>query len=520
MTEYLEHEELSCETAEALQTAFAGNKTSIKSIYCNRIEDAELVARICEFINLERCHLSLCNANQLAARIDDLENLIDLNLQACKLTEFPALLKNTLKLKTLSLGNNRIESIPDGIGDLRNLNDLSLMQNHLREIPEALFKLPLTRLNLCYNQLQSLPETISNLDKIESLLLSSNRLTQLPSTIGELTTLRSLGLNYNELNSLPDEILNLDQLDYLQLSSNKFSSIPAGFESFSNSIEHFSIDGKFRPLYMDWTYKHSDKPAIFELADMDLYLDTSSPNFAELSKELEGAEVGDLKSQIRKSIDIKSTIPDDYSKLGNSRMGGFPDLADESHLPRCEYGIWIFLFQLNLADIAGVNNYLPKSGLLSFFVDRLEDPDCKVLFYEGDLNKLKTIRFDPSELTDDQDDYTANPFHVKFTAGTSLPYNHGGVTNQNNFEAIYDKVNTVGDHFLNGHTFTQHESPETQAVNRLGGTPNEWVSLLQLGFDHQVGFCFWDAGTLTFTIHQEDLRRCDFSSVVVSLESS
>ena len=71
-----------------------------------------------------------------------------------------------------------------------------------------------------------------------------------------------------------------------------------------------------------------------------------------------------------------------------------------------------------------------------------------------------------------------------------------------------------------GYTFTQHESPETQAANKMGGTPEEWVSLLKLGYDKQVGFCFWDAGTLTFTIHQEDLRRVDFSNVQVSLESS
>ena len=164
---------------------------------------------------------------------------------------------------------------------------------------------------------------------------------------------------------------------------------------------------------------------------------------------------------------------------------------------------------------------MPKSGLLSFFIRSLEEFECKVIPFEGDVGQLNTVRFDPQDLTDDQDDYTATPFHVEFTAGTSLPYISLDDPDQHTrFEKIFDAVNTVGDHSFNGHPFTQHESPMVQAADKLGGTPEEWVPLLKLGYDHQVGFCFWDAGTLTFTIHQEDLRRHDFSGVQVSLETS
>ena len=521
MTKYSEHEKLRCKTADDLQKALDGDKIAIKSIYCDRIVDVELVARIREFVNLEYCYLSLCDANLLAARVDALEKLVTFNLQACRLNEFPILLKSALALKTLSLGNNCIETIPDDVRELKSVTELSLTQNQLRTVPDAIFDLPLTKLDLSYNQLQSLPEAISNLTRIETLLLSSNQLTQLPSGIGQLKTLQGLFLNYNDLNSLPDDILNLESLEYLSLKSNDFSSLPAGLESFSGSLKNFSIEGKFRPLFMDWTYKHGDKPIQFDLADMNLYMDATSSNFADFSNKLEEAGVGQMKSQIRNSINIKSTIPDDYSQIGSSRLGGFPDLADESQLPRSDNGIWIFLFQLNLADIAGINSYLPNSGLLSFFVRSLEQFECKVVFFEGDASQLSTVRFEPSDLTDDQDDYTASPFQVEFTEGTSLPYvNLDDPGSQQKFEAIHDEINTVGDHCLNGYTYTQHESPEVQSSNRLGGIPEEWVSLLSLGYDHQVGFCFWDAGTLTFTIHQEDLRRHDFSRVLVSLESS
>ena len=520
MPQYLEHETISCRTTEELQQALERDRLAIKSIFCDRIVDAELAARVSEFVNLEICHFSLCDASLFAERIGELKNLSSLNLQASRLSKFPMAVTSLPKLETLSLGNNSIETIPAEISNLRNVTNLYLMQNCLQNVPDAIFELPLIQLNLGYNELSTLPESISKLTDIETLMLFSNRLTQLPKGIGSLKKLTSLNLDYNSLESIPDELLQLIELEHLSLKKNKFTSLPAGLESFAASLETFLIDGKHRPLFMEWAYQHSDKPIQFELADMDLCMDESAPEFVEIANKLNDAGAGELKSQIRKSISIKSSTPDDYSQPGNSRMGGFPDLADENQLPRTDDGIWIFLFQINLADIAELNSYLPKSGLLSFFVKSLEEFECKVIFYEGEAAQLKTVRFDPQDLTDDQDDYTATPFHVDFAAGTSLPYIYIDGPNQAKFEAIHETVNTVGDHCLNGDTFTQGDSPAVQSANQLGGTAEEWVSLLKLGYDHQVGFCFWDAGTLTFTIHQEDLRRHDFSNVQVSLESS
>ncbi len=73
---------------------------------------------------------------------------------------------------------------------------------------------------------------------------------------------------------------------------------------------------------------------------------------------------------------------------------------------------------------------------------------------------------------------------------------------------------------MNTHVFTQHESPEEQASRERGGLPAEWINLLMLCSDGNPGFCFWDAGTLTFSIHDKDLALGDFSRVLWSLESS
>ena len=119
------------------------------------------------------------------------------------------------------------------------------------------------------------------------------------------------------------------------------------------------------------------------------------------------------------------------------------------------------------------------------------------------------------------DDYTETPHRLKFSRFAALPYKPPGhvewdQTTYKRYHALYESV----DHHMNGYTFTQHESPQEQAAAVFTGSPEEWVPLLQVGYDDRVWFCFWDAGTLTFCIHQEDLRRNDFSRVHVSLETS
>ena len=84
MPDYLEHESISCLKAEELQQALEGDKLAVKSIFCDRIVDTELLARVSEFANLERCSLSLCDANGFAKRVGELKKLNFLSLQASR----------------------------------------------------------------------------------------------------------------------------------------------------------------------------------------------------------------------------------------------------------------------------------------------------------------------------------------------------------------------------------------------------------------------------------------------------
>jgi uncharacterized protein YwqG len=289
-----------------------------------------------------------------------------------------------------------------------------------------------------------------------------------------------------------------------------------------------SIESTKRPLFMDWTYQHSANPPWTGLADLKLFVSGDSDLYEPLMATIRKAGLSEFSSSIaavaREAVRIESTVPDDYSELRVSRLGGFPDLPDASLFPTTEGRFWIFLAQINMADMAPLNGFLPRSGLLSFFVDSTTGLTAKVLFHEEDSGSLITVRHGGgSEMIDPDDDYTQGPHRVKFSRFTSLPYDPPDPIVANKVESLYqecDSLHSRVDHHLNGYTFTQHESPQEQAADKLGGRPEEWVQLLSLGWDDKVGFCFWDAGTLTFSIHQEDLRRWDFSKVYCSLETS
>lgn len=123
-----------------------------------------------------------------------------------------------------------------------------------------------------------------------------------------------------------------------------------------------------------------------------------------------------IVSKARDAITIETTIPEDYSSIGSSRFGGFPDLPSPDSFPETNGAYWIFLAQINLAEIAPINDYLPRGGLLSFFVDSTESLNARVLFNEGSCEHLSTVRHSGAEEMFAPDgDYTKTPHRLKFT---------------------------------------------------------------------------------------------------------
>lgn len=491
---------------------------------------AEQIARVAELTGLQALECTMTNVSELLPLLDRLTNLRELSFQACDVSIFPETILSLPHLRELNIGNSGVEELPADISRLEHLESLGLSQNELRSVSDSLFELVnLKVLNLSYNRLESLPDGIGDLANLEILFLGSNKLRQLPQRIGELSRLKTLDLNYNSLVTLPESICDLRSLETFYLDSNEFESLPGCMARFTG-IRAFTIEASKRQLFMDWTYVPAEdiEPWI-ALEEMQFMVSPGSEEHAALLNVLEEEE--DLEGlanlilkRARNAVTLETTGPDDYTEKGRSRLGGFPDLPSESDFPRTDGLYWIFLGQLNLEQLAPFNNYLPCTGLLSFFLESTESLNPRVLFYEGDMEALTTVRHGGGdEMTDGYDDYTDKPYQVRFARTFSVPYQPPEeLESDEQMDAYQDAGSLFAErkHLINGHTFTQHETPQEQAANAAGGAPKEWIELLKLAYDHNVGFCFWDAGTLTFCIHQEDLRRADFSNVRVSLESS
>lgn len=493
-----------------------------------RQENADELMKVLEFQNLQSLSASLSDVSKLLPHLSKLRDLQNLYLQACEVSVFPESVLELRSLRSLALGNNALHELPAEIGLLMGLESLNLSQNNLTKLPGNIGELTrLKTLCLSYNQIEELPESIGHLKALEWLFLDVNRLRLIPNVIGDLRNLEGLTLNSNQLTSLPDSICRLPHLKSINLENNPFELLPRELGA-TPEVERISIEAEKRALFMDWTYTPSTKPVQAGLADLKLFVSPTSELFPSLRAAICKDGLEDVAEIIvehaREAVILETTVPDDYSRVGASRMGGFPDLGNPGQFPKTDGLHWIFLAQINMEEVAPFNSYLPRSGLLSFFLDSTESLNGKVVFYQGDMGMLNTIRHvGADEMLSPGDDYTQRPHRVRFGRRFSLPHSPpDGITHDLAWESYYNSeaLHESVDHQINGYTFTQHESPQKLAANTLRGQPNEWVPLLQLGWDSKVGFCFWDAGTVTFCIHQEDLRRHDFSKVHVSLESS
>jgi len=490
-------------------------------------ESAIELMKVLEFRNLQSLSVSLSDVSKLLPHISRLGALQDLRLQACDVSTFPDGILELPNLRLLGIGNSDLQELAPEIGRLKSLECLYLSQNALKRLPDGVGNLArLKTLSLGYNQIEELPDSIGLLKELESLFLDVNHLNYLPEALGNLQKLQILTLNSNRLCHLPDSICRLSHLRRLTLERNPFETLPQ--ELGTQPGLKLAIEAEKRFLFMDWTYKHSSNLIQIGLSDMDLFVSPASELHSSLITAIResGLEADEslIARHAREAVGIYTTEPDDYSIAGSSRLGGFPDLANPSEFPMTDGLHWIFLGQLNLEELSPLNGYLPKSGLLSFFLDSTDGLEGKVLFQQVATSKLKTVRHaGAEEMLSPEDDYTRQPHRVRFARHFSLPHSPPErLSGDKALESYYDSdtLHPGVDHQINGYTFTQHESPQHQAANALRGQPCEWVPLLQVGWDSNVGFCFCDAGTVTFCIHQEDLRRHDFSNVHVSLESS
>lgn len=432
-------------------------------------------------------------------------------------TELPARIGELRQLRGLYFfGAKNLHSLPDELGQLVELESFYAVNCGIRSIPPALVQLPkLTGLSLSGNAVTQFPVPSSPLERLE---LQNNQLTTLPAEVGQLTTLRNLAIYKNPLESLP---------------------------SLSN-VKDVDIETEKIKLYRDIRYPSRNPNPI----DPSLFLVTADPQLTELLQAqlqrfptLQPHAAAILK-QARRAIFLETFEVGQPPAFGATRFGGWPDLPASVEYPRDEEGgLYTFMAQLNLAELAPLQNYLPRQGWLYFFMaDDQEIEGPVVSYFPGSVQELLPFVPEPDHKFsnyDRQEPYPSYP--AKPRLSWSLPniyashsYGAGRFGDDlHHFEALdrmayqmtpdpYSSLAHPEDkvHSINAHVFTQHESPEEQAAKAKMGEASEWMNLLSIDADPRVGFCFWDAGTLTFTVHKKDLAIADFSNISISLESS
>lgn len=450
-------------------------------------------------------------------------------------TTLPPAFFQLTSLRRLSLSRVEFDDARDRFDELISLERLSLRA--VRTIPTGIFRLPaLTQLGIEEGEMDRLPAAVADLRSLRTISINRSKLRTVPPELFALPLLEIVDLQWNKLESLPDTSA-AARLRVVNLKGNAFKSLPASLAS----IAEVGIEAKHRALYKDAAYKPK-KPAVI---DHSAYSAESEPAFvATLDEALRRHDLAQYRESLlalsRSGVRFTTTTPDDYAASANTRFGGDPDLPPALEYPVSNGLHWIFIAQIDLAELAAYQSYLPRAGLLTFLVNDLEYSKEVMVLHHPPGTKL-CRRPLPADAVQDAEPFRA--FRASVERAYSLPFLYredtrlaaerrdlldlqGTGTRGDTYAALRAEICPERGppendrHGINVHVFTQNESPEEQAAERSGGQQEEWLVLLTAGFDKNCGYCFWDAGTLTFSIHKGDLAIGDFSRVVASIESS
>ncbi|MBA3708018.1 MAG: DUF1963 domain-containing protein [Planctomycetes bacterium] len=453
--------------------------------------------------------------------------------------------------------------LPETVFSLVHLRELGLHGFSDTHLPDRFDAFPqLKRLTLQGLSVTTLPPTISSLQQLELLEVSGTPLEHLAPEIahliglkwltvhGELTSVpdelfflpnaETIDLQYNKLQSLPETVGTSKALTRICLKGNQFKQLPTTL----NRIKDVEIEPRVKALYKDITYPSKSTRSIEPHIYTGVTGDEALRRFdAEISK----AGLASFRSEIllsaRRSVRLTLTDEEDHIRLGNTRFGGTPDLPDSVPYPMTNGKHWIFHAQIELAPIAPFQVYLPRSGLLQFFTEDEEYAKRAKVLYHPSPSQLRTYHHpDPTKFHDSNISAPYHGFKATSALTYSLPCLYRDDERVNDAtrrlieiqddpqfseayramgEMLYKEDDTGGEyHHINSYVFTQHESPEERAAEKCGGLSDEWMVLLSLGYGRKTGYCFWDAGTLTYSIHKRDLQIADFSNVFASIESS
>ncbi|MBC8110972.1 MAG: DUF1963 domain-containing protein, partial [Verrucomicrobia bacterium] len=324
--------------------------------------------------------------------------------------EFPAQILKFKQLKSLTIikpylyQNNEVlplKSIPDGIGELTRLETLQITNCLLTQLPESLGKLKkMQNLNVTYCQLQTLPDAVFKLPNLMYLFLGNNKIKQISEKI-KLPKLQAISLENNQLQTLPQSLAQQPLLRSLRIHDNPFTLLPVAF----NSVKGIEMSLEDKRRLLDFEYKGADGKGTIVWNNELFFTDKNSPMLKPVEEVIKKNKLtlykADLLALAKKTIAFTITEDENYQTKGNNRFGGMPDLPENIAYPEfySEYDKksfkYEFIAQINCREIAPLQNYLPRTGLLYFFLKSLHffgyDQDnslAKIIYVAHDKQPL------------------------------------------------------------------------------------------------------------------------------------
>lgn len=292
-------------------------------------------------------------------------------------------------------------------------------------------------------------------------------------------------------------------------------------------------------------------------------------NLEELRKCFDNGDLGQYFEMVKPlfkpsiALDIEVVDEDDV-EIGQSRLGGRPDLPPEIEWPT-ETNIeeilgpkphmfaiqkrelvsvtrsLSFIAQINLEEAArfDTGGLLPKSGILYFFYsaeqtacgDTIEDKNkFKVLYWNNDFNTLKRTEF-PEDLPPES---CFSPCSVKMKAAFSPPpYHHELLLRYftpeerikyDDYVKSYESDNRLLGYpgeiqgsmeyscemLTNGINIDDSDACDEPEARQLEKNLGNWQILLQLGSINGTEMIWSDAGRLYYWIRKDDLLKGNF----------
>lgn len=258
-------------------------------------------------------------------------------------------------------------------------------------------------------------------------------------------------------------------------------------------------------------------------------------------------------------LNLRTATATDPVAVGDSKIGGPPDLPAGMEWPTADGRTFAFVAQFNLAQLApyDVEGKLPPQGMLYFYFDEdgywnYEDEDeeaeypefTRVVFYEGTQPLQRQPK--PKHMGQNQ---VYKPCHLQPETQVDLPDRRSDYTPQNlskedlknlkrlhseQYIGLQSKLLGHANYLQDGMEFMleaerqgldpdeayelqqQPHDPRTQALRQgMEG----WVLLLQVDSEQKKAGLIWgDQGRAYFWIREEDLKNKDFSRVLFDMQ--